>query len=124
MSNLKLTKTVISAGKWEGLLSGVDSNTPPMICAMLHDQIIEDIEPTSLDGSQDFHVAFSIPADGICEGVQTFLFVDAESRETLAHFSMVAGDVLADDLRAEIDLLRAELDMFKRVFRQHCIETS
>jgi hypothetical protein len=27
-------------------------------------------------------------------------------------------------LRAEVDLLRAELDMLKRAFRRHCVETT
>jgi hypothetical protein len=30
---------------------------------------------------------------------------------------------MEDDLRAEVDLLRAELDMLKRAFRRHCLET-
>ena len=35
----------------------------------------------------------------------------------------LAGEALAHDIRAEIDLLRAELDMLKRAFRRHCLET-
>jgi hypothetical protein len=31
---------------------------------------------------------------------------------------------MEDDLRAEVDLLRAELDMLKRAFRRHCLETA
>jgi hypothetical protein len=30
---------------------------------------------------------------------------------------------LDEDIRAEVDLLRAELDLLKRAFRRHCSET-
>ena len=36
---------------------------------------------------------------------------------------MITGEPVEDDLRGEIDLLRAELDMLKRAFRRHCIDT-
>jgi hypothetical protein len=41
----------------------------------------------------------------------------------LGSFSIVAGDALAEDIRAELSLLRAELDMLKKGFRRHCLET-
>lgn len=34
------------------------------------------------------------------------------------------GEALGDDMRVEIELPRAELDMLKRAFRRHCVETS
>jgi hypothetical protein len=57
-----------------------------------------------------------LPPDAIGEGVQTFVLSDTATSERLASFSLVAGDALAHDLRAEIDLL-------KRAFRRHCAET-
>lgn len=124
MGSLKLQTTGVKSGTWEGILSGVNPEDVPKLVVTLHDQTVGELEPTPLDGSDDFHVSFAIPAEQLNEGVQTYLFVHPDTKETLAHFSVVAGEVLADDLRAEIDLLRAELDMFKRVFRQHCIETT
>jgi hypothetical protein len=38
-------------------------------------------------------------------------------------FAIVTGEPLDDDIRAELDLLRAELEMLKRAFRRHCLET-
>jgi hypothetical protein len=55
--------------------------------------------------------------------VQTFLITDADSDEMLDTITLISGEVLADDIRAELDLLRAELDMLKRAFRRHCVET-
>lgn len=123
MSDLKLTKTGMTAGKWEGLLTGVSGDTPPKIALMLYDQLLHEIEPTPIDGESSWYVSFDLKSEYLSDGVQTFLLVAIDTQETLSSFSVLSGDVLADDLRAEIDLLRAELDMFKRVFRQHCIET-
>ena len=53
------------------------------------------------------------------DGLQTFVVSD-ESGATVTSFSLLAGDALADDLRAEINLLRNELDLLKKAFRQHC----
>ena len=44
--------------------------------------------------------------------------------EVLASFTLVAGVPLEEDLRAEISLLRAELDLLKKAFRRHVTETA
>jgi len=69
-------------------------------------------------------VRLPIPAAILSEGVQTILFRDPASGETLARLTRVTGVPLEEDLRAELDLLRAELDMLKRAFRRHCVETA
>jgi hypothetical protein len=56
--------------------------------------------------------------------VQVFLINDAATGETLDSFTIITGEPLEDDIRAEVELLRAELDMLKRAFRRHCVETS
>ena len=48
----------------------------------------------------------------------------ADWEEVLGSFTLIAGEALGDDLRAEVSLLRAELDMLKRAFRRHCLETT
>ena len=48
---------------------------------------------------------------------------DRKEDVVLGSFSIVAGDALAEDIRAELTLLRAELDMLKKAFRRHCVET-
>ena len=64
-----------------------------------------------------------IPTALLSDGVQTFLVRDPATGATLGHFTIVTGVPLEDDIRAEIDLLRAELDMLKKAFRRHCVET-
>jgi hypothetical protein len=43
--------------------------------------------------------------------------------QALGDFAIIAGDAAGEDIRAEMSLLRAELDMLKRSFRRHCRET-
>ncbi len=113
-----LTATRIVAGVWEGVLTGAEG-TPAL--EVLH-------EGKALDGIQvepetagRFAVRVPIPAGALNEGVQTFLIRSGE--EVLARFTVITGVPMEDDVRAELDLLRAELDVLKRAFRRHCVET-
>ena len=74
-------------------------------------------------GDGTWPVSVPIPADLLGDGVQTFLVRDAATGDRIGAFTIVTGAPLEDDIRAEIDLLRAELDMLKKAFRRHCIET-
>ena len=65
-----------------------------------------------------------IPLATLSEGVQTFIIRDVATGEKLQHFTVITGVAMEDDMRAEVDLLRAELDMLKRAFRRHCLETT
>ncbi len=110
----------IRAGHWEAMLAGPDA-------AGLEVSHLErrlpglEVKP---DGAGRWRLSLPIPAELLNDGVQTFLLTDGPSGEVVAHFAIVAGVALEEDLRAEIDLLRAELDMLKRAFRRHCIETA
>lgn len=122
MADLVLTKTRIQAGVWEGVLTGAD--TPPDIFVTHNGQ---EIEGASLRDDPDvegqFRVFVPIPAELLSEGVQTFLISEKASGDRLASFTVVTGQPLDEDFRAEMELLRAELDMLKRAFRRHCVET-
>ena len=122
MAEVVLTKTRIRAGVWEGVLTG--AGTAPRIEAQHLGQPVPGLTVTPLpDRAGDHAVRLPIPADLLSDGVQTFALRDAATDTTLAHFTIVTGVALEQDIRAEVDLLRAELDMFKRAFRRHCLET-
>ncbi|MBV1895448.1 MAG: hypothetical protein KUG70_03245 [Rhodobacteraceae bacterium] len=124
MSDLTLTKTLMRNGVWEGIItSATSTETRPDIAVMYLDQPLEQTELSDGPDKGQWTLKVSIPAHAIADGVQTFVILDRTKDDKLAHFSLVAGDPLADDLRAEIELLRAELDMLKRAFRRHCLET-
>ena len=119
---MTLTQTRITAGVWEGVLSGVEG-APPVIAARHQDRALEGVTVTPVPGKPGrFSVLLSIPPSVLNEGVQTVLF--HLQGEVLAQVTIIAGVPLEEDLRAEISLLRAELDLLKRAFRRHCSETA
>ena len=123
MSDSVLTKTRIRAGVWEGVLSGAVE--PPVLEVLLLEQILPGVSVTAVpDRPGDWAVRVPVPSEALNEGVQTFVIRDKASGQTLAHFTVITGVAMEDDMRAEVDLLRAELDMLKRVFRRHCVETA
>ena len=121
MSELTLTKTIIKAGAWNGVLTGA-GDTAPALRLMLDG---EEVGQCALDRREEggWYVRAPIPDETIADGVQTFVIADGEGA-ALASFVLMTDDALGDDLRAEVDLLRAELDLLKRAFRRHCVETA
>ena len=75
-------------------------------------------------GTEEWVLRVPVPADRIADGVQTFLIRDGDSGEVLDSFALLAGEALSQDIRAEMALMRAELDLLKQAFRRHCRETS
>ncbi len=121
MDGVKLTKTRIRAGVWEGVLSG--SASPALEVRHLEAEVPGVTVTAIPDRPGEWAVRVPVPVASLTEGVQTFLIRDKALGETLAHFTIITGVAMEDDLRAEVDLLRAELDMLKRAFRRHCVET-
>lgn len=122
MSEITLTQSRIRAGVWEGVLSG--AGDAPRVEAVHLEQVLPDVTITPVPGRPGDHaVRVPIPVTALSEGVQTFVLRDAVSGLRLSHFTIVTGVPLEQDIRAEVDLLRAELDMLKRAFRRHCLET-
>ena len=123
MTQLKLTKTRVRAGIWEGVLNG--SDTAPDLEVLLLEQVLPGVTVTAIPVRPgNWAVRVPILAEVLSDGVQTFLIRSKPTGETLAHFTIITGVAMEDDMRAEVDLLRAELDMLKRAFRRHCVETA
>jgi hypothetical protein len=121
-SPLSLTQTRIVGGIWEGVLAGAGA-TPPALEARHLDRVLDGLTLSALPGTPaQFAVRLPIPAAVLAEGVQTVLVL--AGGDVLARITLVVGVPLEDDLRAEISLLRAELDLLKRAFRRHCAETA
>ena len=121
MSDWTLTPIRIIDGIWQGELRG-PGDTPPGIVVRHRDA---DIPGHSITPAPDggHIVRVPIPAELLSDGVQCFLIFDRDTDTRLASFDIVCGDVLATDIRAEVALLQAELDLLKRAFRRHCVET-
>lgn len=123
MTEPVLTKTRIHAGVWEGLLSG--AGDAPQIEVTHQGARLLAVTVQPVPGRPGDHaVQIPIPTDALSEGVQTFVIREGVTGVTLGSFAVVTGSALDEDIRAELDLLRAELDMLKRAFRRHCVETT
>jgi hypothetical protein len=122
MAERKLTKTRIQAGVWEGVLTGADS-LPDIEVTHLAKPVAGATLREDPEVPGQYLVQVPIPAELLSEGVQTFVITDKASDERLESFTIVTGQAIEEDFRAEMELLRAELDMLKRAFRRHCVET-
>lgn len=122
MSVLSLTKSKISAGIWQGVVTGSD-RTPRLSVTHLNREVPGlTVMETKDDGA--WLVQVPIPVEMVADGVQTLVMSEEETGYTLGKVSLIAGEPLEEDLRAEVDLLRAELDVLKRAFRRHCRESN
>lgn len=120
MTKTVLTHTRIRAGIWEGILAAKAAD----VRVTLLDRQIEGVTCTELpDQPGHWALRVPIPTDAISDGVHTFVISHPDGAR-FGHFTLVAGTGLEDDIRAEMDLLRAELDMLKKAFRRHCLETA
>jgi hypothetical protein len=119
-TGLTLLQARIAGGVWEGLFSGAEG-APLVVEALQGGRAIEGVDVSASAGKAgQLVVRVPIPAWALNEGVQTFL-VQSDG-QMLAQFTLVAGVPLDEDLRAEISLLRAELDLLKRTFQRHVRE--
>jgi hypothetical protein len=121
MTDLTLTKNRLNAGVWEGTLNG-PADASPILVLRHNDEVVPGLSVEET-GSGTWAVRVPVPTDLINDDIQTFVIVEEGSNTVLASFAIFAGDQLSDAKQVEMDLLRAELDMLKRAFRKHCIET-
>ena len=121
----RLNKKHIIGGKYVGILRARGKGNPTPSLEMIHlGNVVGTVVVTPVGSDGDnWEVNAEIPKEFLMDGVQTFLFVFEGQTEILDRFSVITGEPLEEDLRAEIQLLREELDMVKRAFRRHCIET-
>jgi hypothetical protein len=117
-----LTQTRIAQGWWEGRLEGA-GDAPPAAEARHQDRPLPGLAAAAVPGAPGaWTLRLPIPADILSDGVQTvILTLDGA---VLGQITLIAGLPPDEDLRAELALLRAELDLLKRAFRRHCAETA
>ncbi|MQY42086.1 hypothetical protein GG681_05500 [Epibacterium sp. SM1969] len=125
MSDLSLQKIRFANGQWEGLIEGQPAyGGRPNIEVRLFDELVKDARLTEGDEANSWNIYVPIPPHAIADGVQTFVIYDTATESKLGEFALIGDTPTSNDLRAEVELLRAELDMLKRAFRRHCLETS
>ena len=123
MTRLTLTKSKMIEGVWHGIITGGGSTEPEI--AVTHGTATVSGVGLSHDGPADhWVVTIPVPATAIADGIQTLLITDKGTDTKLGDITVIADDRVTTDLRVEMELLRAELDMLKRAFRRHCLETT
>lgn len=122
MATNVISHAVIRGGAWHANLTLPEEHGLPRITVRHLDQALDRVS-VSADPEQAglWKIRAPIPSELLNDGVHTFLVVDEESGETLDSFAIVTGTILEQDVRAEIALLRAELDMLKGAFRRHVL---
>ena len=124
MSDLTLTKTRLFEGVWEGILTReTGGKDMPRIVVTHLQQPLDGVEVIARPEDGLWVLRVPIPPEVIADGVQTFVIGDQASGEAIGSFALMSGDALSHDIRAEVTLLREELDLLKRAFRRHCLET-
>jgi len=121
MSEPTLTATRLFEGVWEGVLTGY-SEIPQIVATHL-DAPLDGVTVTQDGDTASWLVRVPVPASALSDGLQTIVISDKRTGTTLNSFTILAGSDLDDDIRSEVALLRAELDMLKKAFRRHCVET-
>ena len=123
MDGYSLTKTRFRDGLWEGLLIATgETRGDPEIAVTLHGAPVRGVAVAATAEPGRWVLEVPVPVEAVGDGVQTFLILDMRRDTVLTSFSLLGGEALSEDMRAEMALLRAELDMLKRAFRRHCLE--
>lgn len=123
MSPMKLTKTRMLEGIWQGVISGA-GDAKPEIAVTHANANVPGFKLVHNETEKHWVLTVPIPASAIADGIQTVLVMDRSADQKIGEIIVIGDDVSDVDLRAEMDLLRAELDMLKRAFRRHCVETT
>lgn len=110
----------LSAGHYIASLQVQGAEDFAPVVEVLHlGQPVGDVDLSEIaDGVQMWRMDFTVPSDLLSDGVQTFLIRERQLDQDLGSFVIVAGEALEQDLRAEIGLLRAEIDLLKKAFRR------
>ncbi|WP_298849238.1 hypothetical protein [uncultured Ruegeria sp.] len=119
MTQITLTFIRFENSIWQG---HIQANTEPRLDVRYMGETLDGVELSPTENGWDLSV--QVPIAALSEGVHTFVIADAATTEKLGSFSIIAGEPAADDLRVEVNLLRAELDMLKRAFRRICRDDS
>lgn len=114
----------LKSGIWQGILRR-DHAPGRLLLVHLGSRVAEARATAQEPGV--WRIAAAIPAQKLSDGVQTFLLLEdaGEGAEPpqpgalhLGSLSMVVGEPLQEDMRAEMHLMRNELDLVKKELRR------
>lgn len=97
------------------------AGAPPALELSVGDGVVEGLEIAETRGG--WIARATLPPQALNDGQTAVLLRRAGDGEVLARIGVRVGDAADADLAAEVAFLRAELDMLKRAFRRHCLES-
>ncbi|MFK7867795.1 MAG: hypothetical protein AB8B58_01005 [Roseobacter sp.] len=122
MARHTIEHTRLSEGVWH---IDLNSDAPrPSLTAYYKNTALQQIEIAPSGTPALWRVKVPLPPEVLSDGVHTVLLcADGQEDTPLSHLTVMAGEIIGDDMRAEVTLLRAELDLLKSAFRRHCRDT-
>ncbi|TRW97396.1 hypothetical protein FNJ84_07725 [Paracoccus sp. M683] len=113
----------LSAGIWSGVLRRENAPARVLLTHLGRPVAEAQLSPAA-DG--EWRVSAGISSDLLSDGLQCFLLMaeppeagpEGAGAEHLASLTVLAGVPLDQDIHAEVELLRAEIDMLKREMRR------
>lgn len=116
MTHPTLTQSRLQAGIWQATLAIAGPEAPRLVAT--HDgQPLPDLRCEPGQAAGLWQISVAVPADILTDGLQTIVLNLADGT-CIGSLAIVAGEPLAHDLRAEIALLRSELDLLKSAVRR------
>ena len=117
MAGTQLEELGFRAGIWEGRLTGIPGDEAPRLDVTAGGAGVPDVR-VSGNGADGWVVSVPVPAAMLGDGIAVFAVSEVGSGTLLGQYALAVGDPADDDLRAELGLLRAELDLLKRAVRR------
>lgn len=112
----RLVKIALTGGRYEGELTAAAETG---VEAVHLGQVIATARVLPTDRPGVSQVRIDLPPSVLSDGVQVVSLMSTSTGAVLDRLTVLAGDALDEDIRAEVALLREELEMLKRAFRRH-----
>ncbi|MCX7644240.1 MAG: hypothetical protein N2Z62_02960 [Rhodobacteraceae bacterium] len=117
MPGPRIEKLAFRGGLWQGRLVGLPAGQSPQVAVGAGAAKLSGVEVRP-DGAGAWILSVPIPSEALGDGIAVLLVTDAASGERLGEIVLAVGEPAEDDLRAELGLLRAELELLKRAVRR------
>lgn len=114
----------LRSGIWQGVLRR-DAAPGRLVLVHMGNRVAEGHATEEPSGG--WRIAVAIPPERLSDGVQTFLLLEDQAAQgeqpqpgalRLGSVTLIAGELLDDDLHAELTLMRAELELLKKELRR------
>ena len=102
-------------------LPGIPADAPPDLALQYLGEDLPDAHLVHLSDDK-WRLEVPIPSNLLSDGVHTLLLVKDQGADLLHSHVIASGTALSQDMRAELALMRAELDLLKRAFRRRLAE--